>query len=115
MPTLRVKRNPVACLAASLMLLASMISATAAADAGNDQWEYDASIYLWGAGIDATTQTGGDIDMSFSDILDDLNMTFMGGFGARKGKLSLLADVIYLDISQSDGGSETIPILGGGY
>ena len=87
MSTLRVKRNPVAWLTACLMLLASMISATAAADVNSNQWEYDAMIYLWGAGIDATTQTGGDIDMSFSDILDDLDMTFMGGFGARKGKL----------------------------
>ena len=70
-------------------------------------------IYLWGAAIDATTQTGGDIDLSFNDILDDLDMTFMGGFGARKGKWSLLVDAVYMDISQSDGGSETIPILGG--
>ena len=56
MSTLRVKRKPVAWLSASLMLLASMISATAAADAGNDQWEYEAMIYLWGGGIDAATQ-----------------------------------------------------------
>ena len=113
MPTPRVNRKPVAWLAASLMLLASMVSATAAADAGSDQWTYSADIYLWGTGIDATTQTGGDIDISFSDILDDLDMAFMGVFGARKGKWSLLGDVVYMDISQSDGGSETIPILGG--
>ena len=105
--------RPTAWLAAGTMLLSTALPVTASAASGSDQWEYDAMIYLWGAGIDATTQTGGDIDMSFSDILDDLDMTFMGGFGARKGKLSLLADVIYLDISQSDGGSETIPILGG--
>lgn len=70
-------------------------------------------IYLWGATIDATTQTGGDIDISFNDIIDNLDMTFMGTFGAHKGKWSLLADTIYMDLSQSDGGSETIPILGG--
>lgn len=70
-------------------------------------------IYLWGAAIDATTQTGGDIDISFNDIIDNLDMTYMGTFGAHKGKWSLLADTIYMDLSQSDGGSETIPILGG--
>jgi opacity protein-like surface antigen len=110
--TLRVKRKQVAWLAASLMLLASMLPTTAVAT-DSDKWEYDATIYLWGAAIDATTQTGGDIDLSFSDIIKDLDMTFMGSFGAHKGKWSLLADAIYMDLSQSDSGSETIPVLDG--
>jgi hypothetical protein len=98
----------------SLLLLITTLTPVTVVTAGEgDQWEYDATIYLWGAGIDATTQTGGDIGISFSDILDDLDMGLMAGFGARKGKLSLLADVIYLDISQSDGGKESIPLLGG--
>ena len=105
--------RPVAWLAAGALLLATALSVTASAAGGSDQWEYEAMIYLWGAGMDATTQTGGDIDISFSDILDDLDLTFMGTFGARKGKWSLLADTVYLDISQDGGGSETIPILGG--
>jgi hypothetical protein len=95
------------------LLLASALPATATAASGSDKWEYEAMIYLWGATIDATTQTGGDIDISFNDIIDNLDMTFMGTFGAHKGKWSLLADTIYMDLSQSDGGSETIPILGG--
>jgi len=96
-----------------LLLITALTPVTVVAAGEGDQWEYDATIYLWGAGIDATTPTGGDIDISFSDILDDLDMGLMAGFGARKGKLSLLADVIYLDISQSDGGKESIPLLGG--
>lgn len=103
--------KPVTWPAAGTLLLATMIPVTAAAD-GSDQWEYDATIYLWAAGMDATTQTGGDIDISFDDILNDLDMTFMGSVGARKGKWSLAADTIYLDISQDEGGSETIPLLG---
>ena len=106
-------RKPGAWLAAGVMLLASALPVTASAASDSDRWEYDATIYLWGAGIDATTQTGGDIDMSFSDILKDLDMTFMGGFGAHKGKWSLLADAIYMDLSQSDSGKETIPVLDG--
>ena len=106
-------RRPAILLAAGALLLATVLPVTAAAAGGNDQWEYEAMIYLWGAGMDATTQTGGDIDISFSDIIDDLDLAFMGTFGARKGKWSLLADAIYLDISQDGGGSETIPILGG--
>jgi hypothetical protein len=104
-------KKPVAWLAACTLLLATTMSVTAAAG-GPDQWEYEATIYLWAAGMDATTQTGGDIDISFNDILDDLDMAFMGSFGGRKNKWSLAADTIYLDISQNDGGSETIPVLG---
>ena len=106
-------RRPTAWLAAGAMLLSTVLPVTAASAGSSDQWEYEAMIYLWGAGMDATTQTGGDIDISFNDIIDDLDLAFMGTFGAHKGKWSLLADAIYLDISQSDGGSETIPILGG--
>ena len=111
----RGDRKPVAWLAACALLLATTVPVTAAAAGDSDQWEYDATIYMWGAGIDATTNTGADVDISFNDILDDLDMTFMGSFGAHKGKWSLLVDAIYLDISQNNGGSETIPVLGGAF
>ncbi len=105
------KRNPPApWLAPGALLLATVLPVTAAADGGSEQWEHEATIYLWGAGLDATTQTGGDIDISFSDILDDLDMSLMGTFGAHKGKWSLAVDAIYLDMSQDGGGSETIPV-----
>jgi hypothetical protein len=107
----RENSKPATWLAAGALLLATVMPVTTAA-AGSDQWEYEATIYLWAAGIDATTETGGDIDISFNDILDDLDMTFMGGFGARKGKWSLALDTLYLDISQNDKGSETRPVLG---
>ena len=98
-------------LAAGTLLLAVTMP-VAAADEASDQWKFDAMLYLWGAGIDADTQAGGEIDISFDDILNDLDMAFMGSVGARKGKWSLAADTIYLDISQDEGGSETIPVLG---
>lgn len=94
------------------MLPAAALPVSAATADDSDKWQFNADIYLWMAGMDVTTQGGGEIDLSFGDILEDLEMTFMGGFGARKGKLSLLADVIYLDIAQKDGGTKTLP--GGG-
>lgn len=66
----------------------------------SDTWKYTASINLWGAGIGGETSSGGDIDIGLSDILDNLNFTFMGTFGAQKGKWGFLADVIYMDLSQ---------------
>ncbi len=78
----------------------------------DDRWQFKAAIYLWAAGIESTTRRGNEIDVSFSDIVSDLNMAFMGTFVARKSKWSLAADVIYLDIeSDKTGtiGSTSIP------
>jgi hypothetical protein len=61
-------------------------------------WEYSASIYLFMPSIDIETAKGEDLDLSFSDILDNLNFTFMGTLGAQKGKWGFLADVIYMDL-----------------
>lgn len=98
-------------LAAGALLLAIVMPISSVAGE-SEQWKYGAQVYLWAAGIDANTQTGGDVDISFSDILNDLDMSLMGTVDARKGKWSLVADTIYLDISQNEGGSETAPVLG---
>lgn len=63
-----------------------------------DSWKYGAGIYVWGAGIDGETASGVPIDMSFSDILDNLDMTFMGAFFAQKNKWTFGLDVIYMKI-----------------
>lgn len=62
-------------------------------------WEYSAIINLWAAGIRGETADGADIDLSFSDIVDNLDFTFMGTFGAQKGKWGVLADVVYMNLS----------------
>ncbi len=83
---------------AGLLLMAVPFVAVAN-ESGDDAWQYSGAIYLWGAGIGATTTGGDDIDMSFSDLVKNLDFAFMGLIEANKGKWSLLADVIYLDIS----------------
>ena len=57
-----------------------------------------------------TTAKGDDIDVSFSDIIDNLDMAFMGVLQAQKGKWTLLADVIYLDVSA--GQTSTANLIG---
>lgn len=64
----------------------------------SDSWEYSASVYMWIAGMGGETANGEEIDVDFSDILDNLEFTFMGTFGAQKGKWGLLADIIYMDL-----------------
>jgi hypothetical protein len=75
-------------------------SATALADESgpSDPWKIDLSLYLWGAGIEATTVGGNELNMSFGDIAENLEFAFMGSFGGHKGRWSALADFIYLNV-----------------
>ena len=81
------------------MLALTMSLAQAADESGGDDWQFDAALYLWGGGIGGTTSGGDDIDISLSDLLDNLDMAFMGLMQAHKGKWTLLADVVYLKVS----------------
>jgi len=99
---------PFAWLAAVVLSLATVVPVTAAADGGSDEWQFEAAVYLWGPSMEVTPEDGDSIKMSFSDILDTLDMTFMGMLVARKDKWSLYADVDYLKLSDSKGGSRTI-------
>ena len=65
----------------------------------NDSWDYSASLYLWASAIGGTTSSGDDVDISFSDILDNLDFGYMGNFGAKKGKWTFETDVLYLKVS----------------
>ncbi|MGB5613095.1 MAG: hypothetical protein WBM67_10610, partial [Sedimenticolaceae bacterium] len=87
------------------MLALMMPLAQAAGESADESWQFDGAVYLWGAGIGGTSAAGDDIDISFSDLIDNLDMAFMGSLEARKDKWTLLADVIYLDVS--DGQTST--------
>ena len=89
--------------------LLAMAVPVAAADSGSaDEWKFDAALYLWAPSMTITPERGDEIKISFSDILNNLDMSFMGMLGARKGKWSLLADVIYMDLSDDQKGSREI-------
>lgn len=76
--------------------------ATAAPALAQEDWEYTGFIYLWGAGIGGETVTGQDVDVSFSDVVDNLDFGIMGTLEARKGPWSVLGDAIYLNIAKGD-------------
>ncbi len=56
------------------------------------------------AGIEA------DVDVSFSDILDNLDAGFMGIAEHRRGRWSFFIDLAYLDLSESGGASVRGPL-----
>jgi len=86
-----------------------MVAPVIAADSSSaEEWKFDAAIYMWGASMNVKPEGGDSIHISFNDILDNLDMTFMGMLGARKGKWSMFADAIYMDLSDDQSGSAKI-------
>jgi hypothetical protein len=80
--------------------------------ASQDQWQYSGAIYLWGADMDGQTIGGSEVEVGFSDLVDNLEMAFMGAFAARKNNWSFFADVIYLDLGVDKTTDLSIPIGG---
>ena len=90
--------------------MATALPAMADTETDPDRWKFGGSAYLWAAGVEGTDSAGDEIDVSFSDILEDLDGGIMGIIAARKGKWTLLADLIYLSIHQET--SSTANIIG---
>lgn len=77
----------------------------------SDRWSFGGTIYGWISDIESTTQSGESFEITFSDIIDNLNMTFMGSLNAEKGKWTLFTDLIYLD--QGTTNRRTVDLGGG--
>jgi hypothetical protein len=72
--------------------------------ASDDGWAFRASPYIWGSGLKgdvASLPPAGpiNVDLSFSDVLDDLDLAFMGAFEGRKGRLGFAAEALYIGLS----------------
>jgi hypothetical protein len=79
------------------------------ASAAENEWEWSIALYGWMSGIEADVFANdtkiGEIDMSFSDILDDLDMTLMLHGEGFRGQWGVFADLVYLDISGKETGN----------
>lgn len=80
--------------------LVTALPATAEEGSDQDSWKFVGSAYLWAAGVEGKDAAGDEIDVSFSDLLDDLDGGLMGIIAAQKGKWTLIADILYLSIHQ---------------
>ncbi len=96
--------------AALLVLPGGSVLAQTDSSESQDQWQFSAAIYLWGADISGQTIRGSEVEVEFSDLFDNLEMGFMGAFAARKNKWSLLTDVIYMDLDVDKTADLSIPI-----
>lgn len=92
------------------IFVAPSLTAAAETDASADAWSFVGEVYLWGADIGGQTVAGDDIDISFSDLIDNLDIGFMGTVVAHKGKWVFLGNYIYLDVE--DSATSTANIVG---
>lgn len=74
------------------------LAAGGAAHADSSELDWMGVVYLWGAsiGVDARDRS---IDASFSDIIDKLDMGFMGRVEAQGDDIGGFVDVVYMSVS----------------
>lgn len=83
----------------------------AVAAAEPDGWQYELTPYLLASAMDGTVGVGANtipVDMSFSDIWDNLDAGFMGIFTAQKGPWTFAAEGVYMKLAAEVTG----PVLG---
>jgi opacity protein-like surface antigen len=87
-------------------LLGALFALPASPGAAQD-WEYSLSVYVWGTGLDSRLETPAgtfDSELSFQDILENLDFAAFATFEARRGRWGLIGDLNYTDVSASRGG-----------
>jgi hypothetical protein len=91
---------------------------TRSPDAGSaPDWEFVFAPYLWGAGLEGTLEANdgaidvsADVDVAFSDIWDALDAGVLAAFEARRGKLGIASNLVYLKLS-ADAEHPASPVL----
>jgi hypothetical protein len=80
----------------------ALASGGAAAADGDPGWELSLAPYLWATSLGGTLDAGPldtDVDVDFADIVDALDAGFLVAFEARRDRLHLGANAIYLRLS----------------
>ena len=103
-----MRSGPAAPLGAAAMLLAGAAAAQEAAKATpEDRWVVSATAYAWATSVDGHAKVGGqkaDVDMQFSDLLEDLTFAGMGSVAARRGRFGFYVNPFF-GRTRSDEGS----------
>lgn len=98
-------------LAVSLAFLGCGASQGAFA-AESDAWHYEVTPYLFAAAMNGKSGVRGvtaDLDVSFSDILDNLDQGFMGLFTASKGPWTYGLEAVYMKLDDHAAKNATGP------
>jgi hypothetical protein len=101
--------------AVAFMLVALTPWVAAEEKPAENGWEFHVAPYLWAISMNGDATVKGqkaDVDVSFSDIWDELNFAFMAEYEARKGHWGLWGNTIYANLGKSNanvGGLEIEP------
>lgn len=79
-------------------------AATPAAPVVVPGWTFSVNLYGWAAGLEGKVRTipplpAVDVNVSFGDVLENLNVALMGTFEARYDRFILFTDLIYSSLS----------------
>jgi len=89
-------------------LIFGPLSPAVAAEEKTDKqsgWDFHVAPYLWAVSMNGDATVKGqeaDVDVSFSDIWDELNYAFMMEYEARKGRWGLWGNTIYANLGKSN-------------
>ena len=106
--------------AAASLALSALLPMTAQSDASTwdmGQWRFTATLYAWFPEIDGTftlptTGRGDSFIVDANQLLDNLNLAFMGTLDAHNGRWGLFTDLIYMDVDGSKSGTQSFTIGG---
>lgn len=77
------------------------VSAIPPARIVEDRWTFNITPYFWMATLGGQTIGGDDINMSFNDVIQNLNFALMTSIAAEKGRFGLYSDLIYMNLEGS--------------
>ena len=76
---------------------------TAQSPAAADEWDWEVTLYLLGAGIDGGVSLGSidaDVSVDFEDIVNILQGAVLLGFEATSGQNGVFGDLVYLALEE---------------
>jgi hypothetical protein len=85
-----------------LVAVSLIVQPVWAAEESNDEWKFNGGLYLWASDIDMEDSSGDNSTISFNEIVNNLDLVFMGHLGGQKGRLGFTIDAIYLDMSETE-------------
>ena len=87
------------------LTIISFSSTARAEEYVSDDWQFSVTPYMWALALESDAMVKGvdsQVDMSFSDIWDTLDIAFMGDFEARKGRIGFFVNGLYSKISDQE-------------
>src|SRR4030095_15978425 len=105
-------------LAGTSLCLTALLASHSSLAQGSEEWKFQAVVYIYLPSIGGETTFPssrggrGNASVDSSKILENLNLAFMGSFEAYKDPWGLYADVIYVDIGDSESPSRDFSIGG---